>query len=144
MAQQRRKLKADAIKSVVVNIKYTDFTDGGAAAGTYDASDKKLPAGSRVLGCRLTLQAPFTGDTTAVAIAGTSTDDDAFYETAENVFAALTAAKYGAPATYNTDDFLTAETTIRITVTSGADFTAVNGGQLTVEVFYLDLNAKSK
>lgn len=146
MATQRRKFKADPIRSVKIAVNPADFTDGGAASGTYDAANQQIPAGSIVLGCKINAPVGWTGDTTAVAIAGTSGDDDAFSETAVSVLAAA-AVGYGHPATYNTDDFLTAATTIRITVTGASDFTIfVTAGlaRLEVEVYYIDLNAKSK
>src|SRR6267143_402553 len=98
MALERRKFKADPIRSIKVSLTPADFTDGGAAAGTYDFANKKLPAGAIALGVKIGAAAAWGGDTTAVVIVGTSGDDDAFCETAVSILAAAAVAGYGAPA----------------------------------------------
>jgi len=143
MAQQRKKLKSNPIKTLRLEAAASEFTDGGAAAGTYDSRSQKIPAGAIVLGTKISAAKAFIGDTTAVAIVGSTTDDEAFCETAGDVF--TTAGGYGAPATTGADTLITAAAVVRITITSGSDFTLLltTGGQIQIEVYYLDLNAKS-
>jgi|SRR6267378_1989154 len=146
MATQRRKFKAEAIRSIKIAIHPADMTDGGGTSGTYLANNVKLPAGCVVLGTKLNAPVAWSGDVSAVAIVGTAADDDMFYETPESVFAAVS-NKYGTPATYPTDLFQAAEVAIQITVTTGTDFTILfnaDTARLEVEVYYIDLNAKSK
>lgn len=144
MTSQRIKLKANPIKSIKIEAAVSEFTDGGAAAGTFLSTTKKLPAGCIVLGAKVSAYRGFPGDTSATTIVGTAADDDKYLETGIDLFA-VNSKGYGAPATFNTDQLETAEVAVQITVTTAADFTlaVTNGlGALVAEVFYLDLNAK--
>lgn len=135
---------AGALKRLDVIVTAPQFTDGGAAAGTYQfPADKQLPAGAIVLETKVETQSPFTGDTSAVAIVGIlGGDDDQFLETAVSCFTANTA--YGIPATWPTDNFVSAATTaLGVTVTTATDFTIVftGSGRLRISIFYIDGSA---
>lgn len=146
MATQRRKFKANPIRTIQIAVALADFTDGGGAAGTFDASNVQLPAGCQVLGVK-SVGGNFSGDTTASVSVGTSGTAALFNGAAKTGYAAaFPVTSYGAPAA-EADAQIAAATTIRLTVTGGADFTSIvtanPPAKLYVEVYYLDLNAKS-
>jgi hypothetical protein len=141
MATERFKLPRIPVKKLVLDLNYEDFTDGGGADGTY-TSTKKLPAGSRVIATKLVTPTgkAWTGDTTAVATVGKSGATDDYFGTAASILAAGT--DYGQPAT-EAEALVAADTALVVTVTGGADFTAISAAAaLKVEVSYDDLNAK--
>ena len=143
---QRRKFKANPVRSIVISAALAEFTDGGGTVGTFDASNVQLPAGCQVLGVKI-LGGNFSGDTTASISVGTSGTATLFSGAAKTGFAAaFPVTAYGAPAA-EADASIAAATTIRISVTGASDFTlivtAAAGGKAYVEVYYLDLNAKS-
>jgi len=147
MATQRRKFKADVVRSIQIAMALANFTDGGGTVGTFDASNIQLPAGSQVLGVKI-VGGNFSGDTTASVSVGTSGTATLFSGAAKTGFeAAFPVTAYGAPAA-EADAAIAAATPIRCSVTGAADFTSIvtanAGGKLYVEVYYLDLNSKSK
>lgn len=117
-----------------------DMTDGGSTAGTLDLTPQ-LPAGSFVLGSTVNDVVGFAGDTTAVLIIGTSGTTNQFCTSTFNVFA--TAAIPAAVTTQNTPSGArgaTAAVTVRVTVTTGSDFTLCKtnaAGRATVSIWYL-------
>lgn len=142
MSTQRKKLKANPIKVIQVAFRYSEMTDNGDATGTFIASDKKLPAGARVLGTKSTSSVGFTGDTTASLLIGKSGATDDFGGAAATGFAAAQ-TKYGQPATIAESGPLATDTSIEVTVTGASDFTLITAGNMYIEVYYLDLNSKS-
>lgn len=123
-----------AVSSISAEMAFGDFTDGGATAGTFDFTDT-LPAGAIVLGWDAVVDTGFTGDTSAVVRVGVNGDDDDFSaDTTQSVFAAGTV---GSKAQANDAGYVSAAVAPRVTVTSGADFTSVAAGQMTVTVYYI-------
>lgn len=113
---------------------FAAFTDGGGTSGTYTLTDQ-IPAGATVLYSAVTAVTGFTGDTSAVLIIGDGTDTDRYNTGTINVFStASTGVAAGAPSGVV---YHTAAKAPVLTVTSAADFTSVNAGSVTVEIYYL-------
>ena len=113
---------------------YDNFTDGGAAAGTW-ALATQVPAGAWVICCLATAVTGFAGDTSAVVTVGDGTDADRYNTGTPDVFStAASGVALGAPSGVQYHD--TAKT-VTVTVTSATDFTSVSAGSLTIEIYYL-------
>lgn len=116
-------------------VAYSDFTDGGAASGTYAITKGTIPAGATVLAAAVTAITGFTGDTSAVITIGDGTDVDRYNTGTPSVFAtAANGIAVGAPS--GTLYHATAAT-VTLTVTSASDFTSVSAGSVTVEITYI-------
>lgn len=110
------------------------FTDGGAAIGTATLTTK-IPVGAVVLSCHLTALTGFAGDTSAVVAIGDGTDADRYMTGTPSVFTTVaTGLDLGVPSGAR---YHAVEKTVTVTVTSGADFTAVSAGSMTIEIVYL-------
>lgn len=122
------------IVKITATVAYDDFTDGGAAVGTFDLTPT-IPAGATFLNSAVTAITGFAGDTSAVLTIGDGSDVDRYNTGTIDVFStAATGAAAGAPSgtTYHT-----AAATVTLTVTTNADFTSVSAGSVTVELYYL-------
>lgn len=132
------------IRKVAQIVKYSDFTDDGADPNGDLVLDKQIPAGSFVIGTKVTVKTGFTGDTTAVLSVGAAADgDDWSGNTTINVYTA--ARNLVASAFLGADSGLQAISTandVCLTVTGGADFTSITAGEMLVEVFYLSTNVE--
>lgn len=116
-------------------VAFDDFTDGGAAVGTYDLTVGTIPAGALYLGTAVTAVTGFAGDTSAALTIGDGTDVDRYNTSTINVFAtAANGVAAGSPSGVLYHD--TAKTP-RLTITTNADFTSVSAGSVTVEMYYL-------
>lgn len=123
-----------SLVKVSETITYSQFTDGGSTSGT-KALSTQIPVGARFLGCHITALTGFTGDTSAVVIIGDGTDTDRYMTGTPSVFTtAANGVSLGIPSGVLYHD---AAKTVTVTVTSGADFTSVSAGSMTVEYFYL-------
>jgi len=127
-------------------VEYSDFTDGGTTAGTLDLTET-IPAGSFVLGSKVTVKTGFTGgtNTTAVLDIGDGSDDDLFSYTTHNIYTAASNLVEGcdSAAAGNTGTGivpLSAETTLTLTATVSADWTTIEAGKALIEVFYFSTN----
>lgn len=115
-------------------VAFDDFTDGGSTAGTF-ATSITIPAGATFLYAAVTAVTGFAGDTSAVMTIGDGTDADRYNTSTINVFAtAAGGISAGAPSgvVYHA----TAKT-VTLTVTSGADFTSVSAGSVTIETYHI-------
>jgi hypothetical protein len=114
-------------------ITFSQFTDGGAAAGTKDLA-VSIPAGAVYLQTLLTGITGFTGDTSAVIIIGDGTDTDRYVTGTPSVFTTAAAGvDAGVPSGTK---FHSAAKTPTVTVTSAADFTSVAAGAVTITMFW--------
>jgi len=131
------------IRKVSQIVNFGDITDDGGADGTLNLS-KQIPAGSFVIGSKVTVKDGFTGDTTAVLSIGTAGDANEYSgNTTHNILAAVRNSVRSAFIT--ADSGLVAESAdidVLITVTGGADFTSITAGKMLVEVFYLSTNVE--
>ena len=134
------------IRKVAQIVKYSDFTDTGADTNGDLVLDKLIPAGSFVIGTKVTVKTGFTGDTTAVLAVGAAVDGDDWSGNGTiNVLAA--ARNLVASAFLAADGGMQAISTaayVYVTVTGGADFTSITAGEALVEVFYLSTNVELK
>lgn len=108
-----------------------DFTDGGAAAGTYTCKFE-LPVNFWIERCILTDVTGFTGNVSAVITVGDGTDADRLNTGTPSVFTTATIIDLGAPS-----GVLPITTAFKpvLTITASADFTAVTAGALTLKVY---------
>jgi hypothetical protein len=119
---------------IAEHVLYSQFTDGGAAAGTYDLNGT-IPAGCYFEKSLVTNITGFTGDTSATLIIGVTGGDTARYNTGTpSVFTtAAQGVDVGVPSGTR---WHTAAAVPTLLVTSATDFTAVVAGALTVMLFY--------
>ena len=111
-----------------------DFTDGGLTVGTV-ALTEQIPNKAWVMRCILRDVTGFTGDTSAVLTVGDGTDVDRYsLASAPSVFTTANAIDLGAPSGVQIH---VAAATVTLTATSGADFTNVTAGALTISIYYL-------
>lgn len=110
----------------------SDFTDGGSTTGTVVLTSQ-IPLGSVYQQTMVTDITGFIGDTTAVLTVGDGTDVDRYNTSTVNVFVTDTSVSAGAPSGTTYHD---AAASVTLTITSGADFTSVTEGKLTVHMVY--------
>jgi len=115
---------------------YASFADNGDATGHVDL-DSDIPSGSIVIGWKAVVATGFTGDTNATVELGRSGDTDAF--SADPGQSVLAAATVGSAAK-ETEAFLAASTTPRVTVTGASDFGSISAGSMTVTIYYTELD----
>jgi hypothetical protein len=119
-------------------ILYSAFTDGGSTVGTFALTDP-IPAGAFVLEVEVDVVAGFANDTSAVLTIGDGTDVDRFNTGTPSVFAtAATGIAVGRPSGRG---YCATAATVTLTVTTNADFTSVNAGNLSVRIRYILLAA---
>lgn len=122
------------IQAITERLLFSGFTDGGGTSGYKDLATQ-VPAGALILGWRAEVLTGFTGDTTAVIQVGTSADADRFSSVTTN--SVLAAGTVGSQTKDGVLAFCSAATTVRVTVTGGADFTAVAAGEMNVTLQYI-------
>lgn len=111
-----------------------DFTDGGSTSGTKDLN-ATIPAGVIVHQSFITNVTAFSGDTTATVTIGDGTDVDRYNTGTPSVFSTDTSVSAGAVSGTAYHD--AAISTVRVTMTSTADFTNVaSSGAMTVSIHY--------
>lgn len=112
-----------------------DFTDNTDATGYVDL-DIDIPAGAIVRGWQADVNTGFTGDTTAVIQVGESGNLDRFSSKVDN--SVLAAGVVGAVAPSVTGDpaYCASDTTVRVTVTGGADFGSIAAGELDLKIIF--------
>lgn len=116
-------------------VAYSAFTDGGVAVGTYDLTVGTIPVGATFCYAAVTAVTGFAGDTSAVLTIGDGTDADRYNTGTPDVFTtAANGVAVGVPSGVKYHD---TEKTVTLTVTTASDFTSVNAGSLTVELYYL-------
>lgn len=121
------------LQKISQTVAYDAFTDGGSTSGTFDLTDT-IPVGATVLRAVLTAVTGFAGDTSAVLIVGDGSDTDRYNTGTPSVFAtAANGLDLGAPSGVG---YHATAATVTLTVTSGADFTSVSAGSLTIEIYY--------
>ena len=123
------------IKLLDIGANYADFTDGGAAVGTY-ATGISLPVGSVVLYSFVDVTAAYSGDTSCALQIGDGSDADRFNKSSDpSVFAAGN-IDGGVPQGVQ---FCDAATSITLTATGGSDWGAVSSsGSMRVYLVYVD------
>lgn len=121
-------------RKIVQTVLFSQFTDGGAAAGTFVLTDI-IPVGAIVLAAALTNIVGFAGDTSAAITVGDGTDVDRYNTGTPSVFTSIAAGiALGVPSGVL---YHAAQKNVTLTVTSASDFTAVNAGSVTIEMYYM-------
>ena len=127
------------IRKVSQWVTYDDFTDGGSTAGTLEMG-ATIPAGSFVIGSKVTVITGFTGNTSCTL----GIESNAYSgNTTHNIYAAAT--NLVKAAFISTDAGLVASgsaVTVSLTATSASDWGLVTAGKMLVEVFYLSTNVE--
>jgi hypothetical protein len=133
------KTKADATDNdwaglgvISETIARADFTDGGAAVGTY-VMKTVIPAGAFVIQTLLQDVTGFTGDTSATVTVGDGTDVDRYNTGTPSLFTTAVVIEAGVPSGVKSH---LVEKSVTVTVTSAADFTAVVAGSVTVKIYF--------
>ena len=116
-------------------ILYSDFTDGGGAAGTYQVGFV-LPATFFVERCYLSDVTGFTGDTSATITVGDGSDADRLNTGTPSVF---TTADHIDLGVVSGTELVGTAFSPTITITSNADFSSVSVGQLTIKVMGFEM-----
>jgi hypothetical protein len=127
--------KVAVLNKITQTVARSQFTDGGAASGTFVLTDGVIPAGATVLFSAIQEIVGFTGNTSAVLTIGDGTDVDRYNTGTPNVF--VTAANGVSAGVPSGAQYHTADASVTLTVTSAADFTAVTAGSVTVSLYYL-------
>ena len=112
-------------------ILYTDFTNGGAAAGTYTCKFT-LPVDFFIHQIAVNNVVGFAGDTTAVIIVGDGSDTDRLNTGTPSVLTTTSSLDMGPVS--GTQPITTAFQPV-ITVTGGADWDNVSAGSLDIKVY---------
>ena len=142
MPIRQRNMAKPRLRTIGYRVKYSAFTDGGAAVGTFqfpDTEDTRLPIGAFIIGSRVIVHEGFAGDTTAVLTIGDGTDGDRYNTGTIDVFTTAAAGKdAGLPSGTKTQ--LTA---IRptLTITSGSDWGLVTAGEVEVVISFVEFAA---
>ncbi len=127
------------IRKVSQEISYSDFTDANGT-GTLTMTDS-IPAGSFVLGSKITVKTGFTGGGSACTLKiGDATDNDAY--SGASTHAIVAAATNLVKAAFIVSDCgMNAEGAdndiLLVATDSNNDWSEVSAGNMTVEVFYL-------
>ncbi len=130
------------IRKVAQVVKFSDLTDGGGADGTLNMN-KQIPAGSFVIGSKVTVSEAFDGTSTVLSI-GTSGDANEY--SGNGTHDLSSAARNLVKSAFIGDDagFLAeaADIDVLLTVSENDDFGDVTTGEMLVEVFYLSTNVE--
>jgi len=131
------KLGYPAIRTNTQALTVSEFTDNAGTATGYVDLSVQIPAQSMVLGWKCDVSSGFAGDTTAVMEIGVAGTTAAFTADAtQSVFGVATVGSNSLAAS----SYTTAATTVRVTVTGGADFTTIKTADTaacTVTVYYV-------
>ena len=112
---------------------FSEMTDADAT-GTLELSTT-IPIGAYVLACNCTALVGFTNDTSATVTVGDGSDVDRYMTGTPSVF--TTAANGVALGIPSGVPYHAAAKTPTVVITTNADFTSVNAGSMTLEIFYL-------
>lgn len=150
MALNRRKFKANPIKTVKLSAVLADFTDSGGTTGTLDFTGMTMPLGCAIQGVKI-IGGDFSGDTTASVDVGNNVGVSWLLAVQTGFAASYPVTAYSLPGTEAASLVSTVTQTIpRITITGAAAFASIAAdpnaktrARVYVEVYYVDLNARS-
>ena len=107
------------------------FTDGGAAIGTYQMKSA-IPVGGHVLATTYTQITGFTGDTSAVMTVGDGTDADRYNTGTPSVLTTTARLDLGIASGTR---FIATANRPTITITGGADWGSIEAGGFDIRVY---------
>ncbi len=132
-----------AFRKAAQVVKFSDLVDGGSAAATLNLV-KQIPAGSFVIGSKVTVSEAFIGDVSCTLAIGTAGDSNEYSgNTTHNLF--TKARNLVAAAFIGSDAGMVAEGSdidVLLTATCDSDWGDVSAGKMLVEVFYLSTNVE--
>jgi len=128
------KLTTPKLNIIQETVAFGDFTDGGAAVGTFELSTD-IPVGAYVVQSSIDSVTGFTGDTSCTLTIGDGTDADRYNTGTPSIFTTASAVDAGA---VSGTSFHSAAKTPTLTATSGSDWGAVTAGSVTVTIFYYE------
>lgn len=117
--------------AIVQTVTFSQFTDGGAAAGTLDLT-YQIPIGATVKRSFVQALTGFTGNSSCTLIIGDGTDHDRYNTGTPSIF--TTAAGETDLGAVSGTAYHTAAATVRLTATGGSDWGAVTAGQATIVI----------
>lgn len=124
----------NALVKLSETVAFGAFTDGGGAVGTFDLTGT-IPVGATYLSSAVTAVTGFAGDTSALLTIGDGSDVDRYNTGTINVFAtAANGIEAGIPSGVR---YHATAATVKLTITTAADFTSVSAGSVTIERYYL-------
>lgn len=127
---------AGNLRTFTQTVTRAEFTDGGAALGTFLITAGTIPVGATFLIAQLEAITGFIGDTSAVITLGNAAGDVDRYNTGTpSVF--TTAAAGIALGTPSGITYHATAGDITVFVTSATDFTLVSAGSLTLRFYYI-------
>ncbi len=127
------------LRKVSQIVEYGDFTDDGSDEYGDLTLNKAVPAGSFIIGSKVTVKDGFTGDSSATLQVGSAKNNgDYSGSSTHNVFTSGTKNLVQGTALYP----IASNQSIYLTLTSGSDFSDVTAGRLLVEVFYFSTNVE--
>ena len=126
------------LRKVAQIVKYSDFVDDGSDAKGDLELNKKVPAGSFIIGTKVTVKTGFSGDTSAALSVGASENDD---EWSGNTTIDVLSTARNLVAGDGLKAISTAAT-VFLTIEGGADFSSITAGEMLVEVYYLSTNVE--
>ena len=127
---------AGNLRTFTQTVTRAEFTDGGAALGTFLITAAAIPVGATFLYSEVNAVTGFIGDTSAVLTIGNASGDVDRYNTGTpSVF--TTAADGIAAGVPSGTVYHATAGAITLFVTSAADFTSVSAGSITVTFYYL-------
>lgn len=121
------------LQVITETVLFSDFTDGGAAIGTYVLTED-IPVGAFSVRSLLVNVTGFTGDTSCTLQFGDGTDVDRYSTGTPSIFTTANAIDLGAVS--GTAIHAAAITAPTLTATSGSDWGAVVAGSLTIKHFF--------
>jgi len=121
----------DTIFYEETGILFSDFTDGGGAAGTY-VCGFELPVGFVADYSEVRAVTGFAGNTSATITVGDGSDVDRYNTGTPSVFTTIAALALGVASGIRA---LATANKPTITVTGNSDFTAVNAGALSIRIY---------
>jgi len=126
------KIAAPALRALQITADFDDFTDGGAAIGTF-TSTELIPKGAVVARTLVSNVTGFAGDVSAAMTVGDGTAADRYNTGTIDVFSTADALDAGV---VSGTMFHSAAKNVVLTVTTDDDYTSVTAGSVTVTVFY--------
>jgi len=121
------------------DITLADMTDNAGTATGYVDLTATIPAKCQITGWTCNTTTAWTGDVSAAVTLGIAGATDAYSSVITG--SCFTAIFVGSQPKDGVTTIGTAAVTIRVTVTSNADFTSITAGASTIRVYYINRGA---
>ena len=130
------------LRKVSQIVEYGDLTDGGSTTGTLNLT-KQIPAGSFVIGSKVTVKTAFDGANNTLAI-GTSGDDNEYSGNGTHDISSAASNLVRAAFISSAAGIIAegSDISVKLTITDDSSFGDITAGRMLVEVFYLSTNVE--